>query len=271
MTQPDRSGEPAEPGESKTDRRQDRSRAHVMAAVARVARALAGAPADADDAALLALLSPAVVPSLGDVVALYSVGESGEAALVASVPPGALPGHGRPADYATIVMQGRPVVIRRPATAPTLASELAAPVEGGSGRDAVLVFGSTDPDHRLGEADLETVETLASLLGSHRAVRALSRRAAELHRLLDENIQAGRELAHSLNNDLTMPVGVVELLLDRDTLPADLREMLEAARTDLAALEGHVRVFHETLRTRFGAPTGVRQPGQPGPGYRPPR
>jgi hypothetical protein len=55
-------------------------------------------------------------------------------------------------------------------------------------------------------------------------------------------------LAHLLNNDLTMPVGVIELLLDRNDSTPDLREMLRAAAHDLGALEQHVRAFHELTR-----------------------
>lgn len=51
-----------------------------------------------------------------------------------------------------------------------------------------------------------------------------------------------------------MPVGVVELLMDRSDFSPDLREMLQAASKDLAALEQHVREFHLLMRTQAGQP-----------------
>ena len=79
-----------------------------------------------------------------------------------------------------------------------------------------------------------------------------------LQQQIEEGTIAGRELAHRLNNDLTMPVGVVELLLDRGLPGSDLQEMLEAASKDLAALEQHVRAFHEQMRDQSSGPAGPR-------------
>jgi hypothetical protein len=56
-----------------------------------------------------------------------------------------------------------------------------------------------------------------------------------------------------------MPVGVIELLLDRGTAGADLQEMLEAASHDLAAMEEHIREFHDMMRT-MGGDAGTLQP-----------
>jgi hypothetical protein len=47
-----------------------------------------------------------------------------------------------------------------------------------------------------------------------------------------------------------MPVGVIELLMDRTSLDPDLRDMLRAAAHDLGALEQHIRAFHVTMRAQ---------------------
>jgi hypothetical protein len=117
--------------------------------------------------------------------------------------------------------------------------------------DALLVI------DRMGDADghspdrgstLALADVLAALVSGWRSARELRHRTETLRAALDESAIAGRELAHTLNNSLTMPVGVVELLLDRSTLPADLREMVQAASSDLAALEQHIREFQDQMR-----------------------
>jgi len=114
---------------------------------------------------------------------------------------------------------------------------------------------------------------LAALLTASRSIRELARREAALREQLDANAQAGRQLAHRLNNDLTMPVGVVELMLDRGTAGADLQEMLEAASNDLAAIERHVNAFHDEIRGRSSGPpirSAGPRPRAADPGYPPP-
>lgn len=126
--------------------------------------------------------------------------------------------------------------------------ELVAPLDGDAPNGDLLVIRSTDPDRRYDDADRSAAEVLAALVGVRRAARRQAEREATLRQQVETLAQAGRELAHALNNDLTMPVGVIELLTDRTTVSPDLQEMLQAAAKDLAALEQHVRDFHELMR-----------------------
>lgn len=190
--------------------------------LADAARALAAAPADADDAVLLAIVGEAIVPALGDVVTLYA-------------------GDGRPIGVAPVdVPLG-------------LAAEIVAPL-GDAMTDGLLAIGSSDATRRYAEAERSAADVIAAILGARRAARRQATREATLHQQLEALALAGRELAHALNNDLTMPVGVVELLMDRSDFSPDLREMLQAASKDLAALEQHVREFHLLMRTQAGQP-----------------
>jgi len=190
--------------------------------LADAARALAAAPADADDAVLLAIVGEAIVPALGDVVTLYA-------------------GDGRPIGVA-------------PVDAPLgLAAEIVAPL-GDAMTDGLLAIGSSDATRIYTDAERSAADVIAALLGARRASRRQATREATLHQQLEALALAGRELAHALNNDLTMPVGVVELLMDRSDFSPDLREMLQAASKDLAALEQHVREFHLLMRTQAGQP-----------------
>jgi signal transduction histidine kinase len=141
-----------------------------------------------------------------------------------------------------------------------LAVEVVAPLGSGGDHDALLAIGSLDRGRQYEDADLATVEVLAALVEARRAVRELTRGEARLRRQIEDGALAGRELAHRLNNDLTMPVGVVELLLDRGPLGPDLQEMLVAASKDLAALEQHIRDFHDLMRSQSTAPAGPRPP-----------
>ena len=55
----------------------------------------------------------------------------------------------------------------------------------------------------------------------------------ELEVQLVEVLALGRDLAVSINNQLLLPVGVLELLAAHAAVPADLRPMLVAARDAL--------------------------------------
>jgi signal transduction histidine kinase len=250
-----------------------RSRAGTSV-LARVTRALGGLPADADDVTLLALLGPILVPDLGEVAALYVQDEEGIVSLAGvKAAQESLAHHlhryleqnpGAEADYAALMEQGRVASVRTPATdALGFAAEIVAPLGGGGEPDALLVIGaagSADRRKQDADADLATVEVLAALVGAWRTIRDLARREAHLHQQLEAVALAGRELAHRLNNDLTMPVGVVELLLDRSALGAELQEMVEAASKDLTALERHIQEFHAQMRSQSNAPAGPRPP-----------
>jgi hypothetical protein len=248
---------------------------------------LTAADDDADDPTLLSLLGPVVVPALGDIAALYTVDPDGSVTLASAEPAqhalvqrlrGHLQAHPDAAriTYAGLATLTRPAIVRpdgpdhppgiRPyEAAPNqvlgLAAEIVAPLAGsGAEHDALLSIGSVDRGRRYDDADLATVEVLAALVAGRRTVRALVHQEAHLRQQIEDGVLAGRELAHRLNNDLTMPVGVLELLLDRGPPGSDLQEMLEAASKDLAALERHIRAFHEQMRGRSGAPAGSRPP-----------
>ena len=182
--------------------------------LAAAARALAGAPADADEAALLAIIAPAIVPALGD-----------------------------------------DVTVRRPGEPAGQQPELCVPLDGEGAAGELLVIRSADPDRRYDDAERSAAVVLAALVGARRAASRQSAREATLRQQIETLALAGRELAHALNNDLTMPVGVIELLLDRSSFAPDLQEMLQAASQDLASLEQHVRDFHQMMR--------AQQPGGP--------
>ena len=211
------------------------SESSVPGVLVGAARALATASADADDATLVALLGRAVVPVLGDVVALYAADGSGSVRLI-----GAAPGDAPPA--------------RRLDEDAGDQSEIVAPLGGNTSGGDLLVIRSADRERRYDEAERQAGEVLAALLGTRRAARRQTEREAVLLERLETLAQAGRELAHALNNDLTMPVGVMELLMDRSSFSADLQEMLEAAGKDLSALEEHVRTFHDLMREQTGSP-----------------
>jgi signal transduction histidine kinase len=244
----------------------------VPGVLAEAARTLGQLPPDASDAALLAALSQAIVPALGDVVALYAVDSVANVRLIEAAP-GAAPAAGRlqeyveprpaaAAEYAALVDAGSPPVVlpgeakvgRALRQAVGLTAEIVAPLGDAATRDGLLVISSADAARRYDAADRSAAEVLAALVGARRAARRQAERQAERQATQAQQIEtlatAGRELAHAINNDLTMPVGVIELLQDRTSFSPDLQEMLQAAAKDLASLEQHVREFHELLRAQ---------------------
>ena len=249
--------------------RRDEHQSGPAALLAQVTRVLAAVPEDADDAVLLERLGDVVVPALGDVVALF-VADVATAPRLAGVAPRAASlarqvtaeAERRPERVSEYVAQadGRGARLVTTGTFASLvaaASEIVAPLGGGGQRDGVLAIGTTDPGRAYTADELAAVEVVAVLVANQRTARALARREETLRRELEAAAMAGRELAHTLNNDLTMPVGVVELLLDRSGISPDLFEMLQAASKDLAALEEHVRAFHDQMRAaslRVSAP-----------------
>ena len=207
--------------------------------LAMAARLLVAAPDDADDAALAAILGRVVVPALGDSVALYDATGAGEFRLAGCEPAGYAPLHRtkQPDEAAT------EIVVPLGSVAPI----------GGEGAPAgLLAIGTGTARRPFGAAERSAVEALAALVAARRLARQQALRLADLRQRVEAMARAGRELAHLLNNDLTMPVGVVELLLDRNTAAPDLHEMLQAAAHDLSALERHVRAFHEVMREQGG-------------------
>jgi hypothetical protein len=282
MTPPE---SPAEPSEAAaTTRAVDRrpGASVLLGVLAAATRALAGAPGDpdADDAALTAILGRTVVPTLGDVVALYAADARGAVRLIGAAPADATPARRliehveqHPevvAVYVAAADAGRPSILgpaaepdrsagRSAATvalrqATGLVTEIVAPLGADPRREGLLVVGSTDPARRYDDADRSATEVLAAIIGARRTATQQAVRVETLRQQVDALALAGRELAHLLNNDLTLPVGVVELLLDRNTLTPDLQEMLQASAKDLAALEQHVRAFHDLMREYPNSP-----------------
>jgi hypothetical protein len=60
-------------------------------------------------------------------------------------------------------------------------------------------------------------------------------------------VLATRRLAHHLNNDLALPVGVLELLAEHTDLPPNLRALVQDARRGVAAAARHVAEFQALL------------------------
>jgi hypothetical protein len=77
-----------------------------------------------------------------------------------------------------------------------------------------------------------------------RAPRALAGRQPVLPWVLT---QAAHRLAHRLNNDLALPVGVLELLADHADLPPHLRTLVQDARRGVADAWQHVEEFQGLL------------------------
>ena len=103
-----------------------------------------------------------------------------------------------------------------------------------------------------GEADERAAERPA---GSGDAVTAA---AAIVHGLLRdrelgqarlEGVQlAAREMAHLLNNDLAVAVGLIELLQQRPDLPPHLRELLDDAAGSLDSAAHHISELQSVVR-----------------------
>jgi hypothetical protein len=79
--------------------------------------------------------------------------------------------------------------------------------------------------------------------GPHRAAADV----AEIARLR-QVVQAGRELAHSVNNLLSLPVGVLELLEAQAGVPVDLQALVAAAREALASAATEAQDFQALAR-----------------------
>jgi hypothetical protein len=278
MTESDSPAEPSEPGLAHADAPWPAARGARSDLLALATRALATRQDTPDDDAILALVQPSVLPALGELAALLALGEGGAvhlagvAAAEAGLRQRLSAQAGRPtgaAGLASIILGGQPrIVSGAQPFGPSVGIQaaMAAPIGCGAEPDALLLVGSTAPGRRYDAADLATLEVLAGLLTARRTVRELTRRETALRQQIDAGAQAGRLLAHRLNNDLTMPVGVVELLLDRGTAGPELQDMLEAASHDLAAIEEHIRGFHGAMRAMSGAgdaPQPTADPGRP--------
>ena len=74
-------------------------------------------------------------------------------------------------------------------------------------------------------------------------------RDRELEQARLEGVQlAAREMAHLLNNDLAVAVGLVELLHERPDLPPHFGEMLDGAAASLDSAARHISEFQDVVR-----------------------
>ena len=64
---------------------------------------------------------------------------------------------------------------------------------------------------------------------------------------LPEAVAAGRTLAHTINNKLALPLGVLELLEEQADLPEASRALIVAARIALGELAAEVRDFQAVV------------------------
>jgi GAF domain-containing protein len=258
-----------------------------LESLARVSQALADAP---DEARLYALISQAVLPTYGTICALYVRDSSGVPRPTLPPQPTAMAAperlftyeaqtDGATDAYARIALDGQAVMI--PEVTPTwleglahgpshlallqaidLRSVVLAPLATRGKPTGLLLVGTTGHARPYTSSEVALIQLLATLAASTLAGHTIEQREVALQRRLDALNRAARELAHLVNNDLTLPVGTLELLLDRPEYSAELREMLAAAASDLAAAERHIRGFHELAR-------GDRPPAS-GQGHPPP-
>jgi len=256
----------------------------ALRALAAVTRALAMLPPDAQDGALVEALGAALIPEFADFCLFHAADSTGQLHLMGVAPSESAQAQQLAAHldeqgalmivYEPLVDDERPVFISAASVARDddddatdhlalvqaagLLWELVVPLHAGEMTDALLVLDRLDgqgDQASLGleqTAALHVAAVLAGLVSGWRAGRAQRRGVETLRSQLEEAASAGRELAHTLNNSLTMPVGVVELLLDRSTLSTELQEMVEAAAADLAVLERHIRGFQDQMRTYSG-------------------
>ncbi len=74
-------------------------------------------------------------------------------------------------------------------------------------------------------------------------------RDRELEQARLEGVQlAAREMAHLLNNDLAVAVGLIELLQERPELPPHLRELLDEAAGSLDSAAHHITDLQTVVR-----------------------
>lgn len=111
----------------------------------------------------------------------------------------------------------------------------------------------------LADARAQAARLEAQRRRLERALRASEQRLAATQRQgqLEGIALSARTVAHLLNNDLALPIGVIELLQQHPGVPPSLRDLvrdaiegLRAAVAHMAALQQVVRV--ETLATPAG-------------------
>ena len=86
-----------------------------------------------------------------------------------------------------------------------------------------------------------------SEVGAPSQIGVLESRLRDEARL--EGVQlAAREIAHLVNNDLAVAVGLVDLLQAQADLPPDLRALLQNASTSLDAAARHIEQLQSVVR-----------------------
>ncbi|MCC6179598.1 MAG: GAF domain-containing protein [Chloroflexi bacterium] len=142
-----------------------------------------------------------------------------------------------------------------------LTSCIVAPLAFGGRLLGMLVLGLTSERACYLDDDAPLVEGIgrqvAHAVDAANQRRQFATRETELVRLrgtYDTLVQAARELSHALNNDLTLPIGALELLQARADLAADVRELMTAAASDLGTAEARVRAFHTLARNEAWLP-----------------
>ncbi|MFN8526838.1 MAG: GAF domain-containing protein [Chloroflexota bacterium] len=116
-----------------------------------------------------------------------------------------------------------------------------------------LVVLSDDPHHQFDEEDAAILELLGSLASSTMVGLETARRDSAQSGRLDGIALAGRELAHLLNNDLTAPIGILELVIGRADVPPRVKELLQTALIDLGNAERHIKQFQQVVRVETRA------------------
>lgn len=113
----------------------------------------------------------------------------------------------------------------------------------------VVTVGAGDPDKRFTPDDVALLELLAGFAGA--AIVAIERTR------LEAVAMTARELAHRLNNDLGLPVGLMDLLREAPGLSPELRAMVDQAAAALAAAAERVRQLQRVVRFEiYDTPVG---------------
>lgn len=128
-----------------------------------------------------------------------------------------------------------------------LRSVVAVPLVHADYLAGAVVIGRRSGD-ASGDEDLGVLAALAALACPVLALSEAAGQAAALRQRVETLTHAARELAHDLNNDLTMPIGALELIRERADLPADVQELIGAAAEDLTKVEARVRAFQQVAR-----------------------
>lgn len=258
-----------------------------MAALAASIRALVDAP---DAANVATMLGQVTVPALGDACALYVLDAAGllrPAGRPAGTPATPLlnlyeyetASDQATAGYTRIALAGRLLMVTacsdtrltQLTESPThlallqavgFASLVFAPLTARGSTVGLLVISATGAPRQYDQETLSLVEMLGAATASVLTARDVEQRETQLRSRLDGMSLAARELAHALNNNLTLPIGVIELLLERPDLPRDIREMIAASASDLAAAEQQIRAYQVYVRGGAASPPGSSPRGE---------